>query len=102
MALTVVLLTGAGLLLRSAIALERVELGYRPSGLLAARVSLPPATYSGPRAAQTLTRLREEAAAIPGVERAALTSEVPLGAPAMLAGASSAKGAESTSSEISS
>jgi predicted permease len=85
-ALTVVLLAGAGLLVRSAIALQRVELGYRPSGLLAARVSLPAATYSGPRAAQTLTRLREEAAAVPGVERAALTSEVPLGAPAMLAG----------------
>ena len=40
MALAVVLLTGAGLLIRSFLALTRVDPGFRPSGAMALRVTL--------------------------------------------------------------
>ncbi len=44
-ALSLLLLAGAGLLLSSLKALEQVETGFQPSGLLSARFSLPRAVY---------------------------------------------------------
>jgi ABC-type antimicrobial peptide transport system permease subunit len=44
-ALSLLLLTGAGLLLTSLRALEQVETGFQPSGLLSARFSLPQSIY---------------------------------------------------------
>ena len=44
-ALSLLLLTAAGLLLTSLKALEQVETGFQPSGLLSARFSLPQSTY---------------------------------------------------------
>ena len=44
-ALSLLLLTGAGLLLTSLKALEQVETGFQPSGLLSARFSLPQSIY---------------------------------------------------------
>jgi ABC-type lipoprotein release transport system permease subunit len=44
-ALSLLLLTGAGLLLTSLKALEQVETGLQPSGLLSARFSLPQSVY---------------------------------------------------------
>jgi ABC-type lipoprotein release transport system permease subunit len=44
-ALSLLLLTGAGLLLTSLKALEQVETGFQPSGLLSARFSLPQSVY---------------------------------------------------------
>jgi putative ABC transport system permease protein len=76
--LSLVLLVGAGLLLRSAVALQRAELGFRPDHVLTAEFRLPPAKYAEPRAIaaffrQTLERLR----AVPGIESAALVRAVP-------------------------
>jgi predicted permease len=45
-ALSVTLLIGAGLLLKSAIQLSRVNLGFDPAHLLTARIALPPNRYS--------------------------------------------------------
>ena len=46
LAFSVVLLVGAVLLIRSYTALSNIELGFDQEGLLAARVSLPPAEYT--------------------------------------------------------
>ena len=80
LALALVLLVGAVLLIRSGIALERVNPGFDPSRVLAARLSLPAADYQDPdRILQTFEQVAAAAAAVPGVRAAALTSQVPMG-----------------------
>ena len=78
-ALTLVLLTGAGLLTRSALLLARVEPGYDPAGVLTAQLMLPPARYG--EAAQVVRAFGEiarEARLVPGVASAGLVMIVPL------------------------
>jgi putative ABC transport system permease protein len=77
-ALTVVLLTGAGLLIKSFVRLQQTPLGFRPERLLTARVALPGATYATPRQRLNLAdRLLEEIRKQPGMQEAALTSFLP-------------------------
>ena len=77
-ALALVLLTGAGLLIRSAIALNDVDAGFDPRGVLVGRVSLPSAGYGTPRAAeQAFTRIVEVLERAPGVTAAGLVSAAP-------------------------
>ena len=67
-ALSLLLLVGAGLLIRSAIALQRTSTGFEPRGVLSARVTLPATGYAEPaRIVETLRRIDEQARAIPGV-----------------------------------
>jgi putative ABC transport system permease protein len=81
LAIALVLLVGAGLLIRSSLALQRVQPGFDPRGVMSARLALPAAEYADPaRIVQTLDRIAEAARAIPGVEAAAVTSQVPMGA----------------------
>ena len=47
-ALSLLLLFGAGLLIRSAFALQRVDPGFDPHGVLSARIALPQASYGDP------------------------------------------------------
>jgi predicted permease len=80
MALAVILLTGAGLLIRSFLALTSVDPGFRPGGAIAMRVSFQGAEYQNgeqirTRVDQLLDRLR----AVPGVTDVAATSVLPLG-----------------------
>ena len=56
MALAVVLLVGAGLMLRTLWSLQRVELGFDPSGVLTMRISLPQASYETPEQVVASTR----------------------------------------------
>lgn len=78
-ALSVALLIGAGLLLRSGIELARVDLGYDPSGVVSGRIALPPAGYPGGTAARAgFARLLEEVEALPGVSSAAIANQIPL------------------------
>lgn len=80
MAVALVLLVGAGLLLRSYAGLNRMDLGFDSRNLLVAEVNPPAARYPDrARLAQFYDRLIERAAAIPGIESAALTSVVPFG-----------------------
>jgi putative ABC transport system permease protein len=77
-ALTVVLLTGAGLLIKSFVRLQQTPLGFRPERLLTARIALPRAAYATPQ--QRLSfgdRLLEEVRRQPGMQEAALTSFLP-------------------------
>ncbi|MGH7511371.1 MAG: ABC transporter permease [Gemmatimonadales bacterium] len=77
-ALALVLLTGAGLLIRSAIALNNVDPGFDPSGVLVGRVSLPASGYDAPEASQAaFERLAERLQQSPGVTAAGLVSSAP-------------------------
>ena len=79
-ALSLLLLVGAGLLIRSAIALQRTNTGFEPHGVLSARVTLPATSYTEPaRILETLRRINEAAAGIPGVSSAAITSYAAMG-----------------------
>ena len=80
-ALTVVLLTGAGLLIRSFVRLQQTPLGFRPERLLTARITLPRPAYATPQQRQSFTRrLLEEMRGQPGMQEAALTSSLPFAA----------------------
>ena len=78
MALSVVLLAGAGLLIESVLRMSAADLGFRPDGLTAASINLPADRY---RDANTRWRfydsLQQKLATLPGVESAAVTSPLP-------------------------
>ena len=78
-ALALVLLVGGGLLLRTFVALQRVDLGFNPDRLMTGFVLPPPAVYRSD--AQVLAfydALIARTAALPGVKQAALASVLPL------------------------
>jgi len=78
-ALAVVLLAGAGLLMRSFVKLLEVNPGYRPDNLLTAQVS-PPALGSqeGGRRNSFYREILQRVSALPGVESAGVISHLPL------------------------
>jgi predicted permease len=79
LAVAIVLLACAGLLLRSFAKLQQVDPGFRPSGLTAFTVTLPPSRYARlAEQRQFLDRLLEGLRAIPGVEQAAASFGLPL------------------------
>jgi putative ABC transport system permease protein len=80
MALAVVLLIGAGLMIRSLWALQHVPLGLEPTGVLTMRVSLPESSYPESEQVvgfydQLMTRVRQ----LPGVRAAGAARSLPLG-----------------------
>jgi putative ABC transport system permease protein len=78
-AASVVLLAGAGLLIRSFARLQQTDVGLRPEHVLTMSVALPPAKYAGPQATVTFyEQLLERVAALPGVESAGVISLLPL------------------------
>ena len=80
-ALSVTLLAGAGLLLRSFQELSRVNLGFQPRRVLAFRVSASWAELGNmPRVMQQIDRILDGLRTLPGVEAAA-TSVAPPGVP---------------------
>src|SRR5688572_9159107 len=80
-AMTVVLLCGAGVLLRTLIELDRAPLGFDARDVLTMRVTISPARYPDDRPRdfyrEALTRLR----ALPGVESAAAGASTPMVGP---------------------
>ncbi|MEY2484408.1 MAG: hypothetical protein QOH39_56 [Verrucomicrobiota bacterium] len=78
-ALALVLLTGAGLLMKSFVRLQRVSPGFDPHNVLTMEVSLPKLRYPDDKA---IVRFSDEAqqriAALPGVQFAAVTTILPL------------------------
>ena len=78
MALSVVLLAGAGLLIKSLWLLGRVSPGFNPKGVLAARLSLPELKYpKGIERAVVFQRVIERLEAIPGVENVGGVNDLP-------------------------
>jgi putative ABC transport system permease protein len=78
-ALSLVLLAGAGLLIRSFMRLQNIDPGFRAGGLLTARVNLPGSRYEDDRvSAQFYTDAIARISAAPGVASAAGVSFLPL------------------------
>jgi putative ABC transport system permease protein len=78
-AIALVLLSGAGLLLRSFVELQAVDRGFDSSNVLTAGVAPSRVPYpEGPQIAALYDRLVEQVRALPGVESAALVSVLPL------------------------
>ena len=78
-ALTLVLLTSAGLVLESFARVQALSLGFEPRGLLTARIDLPFSIYSDVQKIAPFTHtLLEKIRALPGVEQAALGANPPL------------------------
>ena len=79
MALAVVLLVGAGLMLRSLWSLQQVRLGFDPANVLTMRLSLPQASYEQP---QQVVLFYDRAVAavrsLPGVQVAGAVRALPL------------------------
>jgi predicted permease len=79
-ALSLALLAGAGLLLRSYSRLVRVDTGYDARDVLTLRLRFPDAAYrDSAKIAGTLQQMLSRIEALPGVESAALTTGVPMG-----------------------
>ena len=77
-ALSLMLLVGAGLLLQSFARLTHVPVGFRTDGLLTLRVSLPSSTYADPAAMRSfIARLMPKLEATPGVARATAAMALP-------------------------
>jgi predicted permease len=77
-ALALVLLTGAGLLVRSFLRMHSVDPGFRPANILAATIDLPASRYS--TAAQMRSfdeRVLAALALLPGVDSAAAVNWIP-------------------------
>jgi putative ABC transport system permease protein len=78
-ALAVVLVIGAGLMIRSLDALGRINLGFTPDRLLTMRLSVPTARYDTPEKVVSFYRqLNERIRALPGVEAAGTVRVLPL------------------------
>jgi len=77
-ALAVVLLSGAGLLIKSFVALHNVVLGFRPENVLVMRATMAgPRDAALPRARQYFRDVLAQAAALPGVLAAGATMAPP-------------------------
>ena len=77
-AVALVLLTGAGLMLRSLRHQLAVRPGFDARGVLTARVTLPAGRYDGAARVRFATALEERLAALPGARGAAVASALPL------------------------
>jgi putative ABC transport system permease protein len=78
-AAAVVLLIGAGLLIRSYMRLQNVGPGFDAANVLTLRIDLPREKYSAPeKAASFWSQLREGLSALPGVEAVGMITELPL------------------------
>ncbi|MFL6584248.1 MAG: ABC transporter permease [Chthoniobacterales bacterium] len=78
-ALSLVLLVGAGLLIRSFLHLQQVNPGFSPDHLLTAQLSLPGAKYAeNQQVVNFYEQLLARVAHQPGVQNAAITTSLPL------------------------
>ena len=78
-ALALMLMAGAGLLIRSALLVSHLDPGFDTSNLVVGRVGLPEVGYGDPTVArQTFERMITAAEALPGVQSAAVVSRAPL------------------------
>jgi len=78
-ALTLVLVVGAGLLVKSFLRLQRVDIGFDPQNLLTAQINLPLEQYPDNKQwSSFFNNLLERVEALPGVQSAAVTQYLPV------------------------
>jgi putative ABC transport system permease protein len=79
MALAVVLVIGAGLMIRTLAALGDIDLGFTPGHVLTMRVTIPGVRYdTGEKVVNFFDELQERVNALPGVEAAGIVRALPL------------------------
>jgi predicted permease len=79
-ALSLTLLVGAGLLIRSFLRLQQVDTGFRPEGVLTLRISLPEQKYAKIEQTRAFYReLLDRIRRLPGVDAAGGATGLPLG-----------------------
>jgi len=79
LALSLALLAGSGLLIRSFLRLQDVDAGFRPDGVLTMRISLPEQKYSKPEQTRAFYReLLDRVRQLPGVDAAGAATGLPL------------------------
>ncbi len=86
-AFALVLLAGAGLLMRSFYELQKLDLGFNPDNLLTLRLSLLPTKYNGHDDLQIALarRLEQQIGALPGVRSVGIATDLPLlGSPSFI------------------
>jgi predicted permease len=94
-ALSVILLVGAGLLLRTSANLRRVDIGFPPKNLTTFELSLPSSRYGNPQqTAAAFTGMVDEIRRLPGVSNAGATSALPLGGGGFYLGKSFLRGGQ--------
>jgi putative ABC transport system permease protein len=79
-ALSLMLLVGAGLLIKSFLRLQEVRPGFNPHNVLMASVALPGAKYKDQQFAEFFRQLKERLEALPGVQAVGGAINLPLGA----------------------
>ena len=78
-AFSLLLIAGAGLLIRSFAEILKVDPGFRPDGVLTMRVALPDAVYSKPEQVRGFyADLLDRVQRLPGVQAAGAVSALPL------------------------
>jgi putative ABC transport system permease protein len=77
-ALSLMLLIGAGLLIKSFVLLRSTDAGFNAENVLTMRISLPSLKYKGKQKAEFFERLAESVAQLPGVEAVGATLSLPL------------------------
>ncbi len=77
--LALVILVGAGLLIKSFFRLRTMDIGFRPENVLTVRTTLPPSRYADlPRRMAFYQQVLERVRALPGVSSAGYTTVVPM------------------------
>jgi predicted permease len=82
LALAIVLLVGAGLLIRSFRVVLSRDIGFQPENAVVAELSLPSPTYTSGRAVRFYDTLLPSLRALPGVTAVGATNYLPLGSSA--------------------
>ena len=82
-ALSLVLLIGAGLLVRSYGHIQSASPGFNPQNVLSFRLSLPNSKYKGPAVTNFYKQLTERIKALPGVEDVGTTYSLPMSSVAL-------------------
>jgi putative ABC transport system permease protein len=78
-ALAVVLLVGAGLMMKSLVRLLQTNVGFNPQNVLTMTVALPPTKYTDPAATINFhQQLKERVQSLPGVNGSGTVSNLPL------------------------
>lgn len=78
-ALSVILLIGAGLLLKSFVRLQGIDLGFQPDRVLAMNINLPDNAYPGaPQRLQFFEQLADRARTLPGVQSVSYANRFPV------------------------